>query len=106
MTIKKIVFTLLIFCSVSIYAQDTLSYNEVFKQYSIALELTKEQKTQFNVILEKYKSELYNSTIEVKSFNKTNKLRDLEFYKVLSKEQFSKYKKAKLEIEPTLKYRY
>ena len=73
---------------------------------SIPKSLTEEQASKFTLILEKHNAELYKNDIDSKTFNKFNKLRDLEFYKLLDTEQYEKYKKVKLEIEPTLKYRF
>lgn len=103
---RKLIFTFLIFCSIYLNAQDVLSVKELMKQYETKLELTENQKTKFNLILGKYLTELNKKGIDNKSFNKTNKLRDLEFYELLSKEQFNNYKKVKLEIEPSLKFRF
>ena len=97
---------MLIFCSISLNSQDVLSAKELIKQYKIELELSEIQVAKFVSIIEKYSALLNKSDIDHKNFNKTNKLRDLEFYELLSKQQFDKYKTAKLKIEPTLKYRF
>lgn len=75
-------------------------------QYENKLNLTKDQAIKFSNILEEYYDDLYKKEIDDKTFNKLNKLRDLEFYKIMTKEQFSIYKKAKKEIEPQLKFRF
>ncbi|MFT5215435.1 MAG: hypothetical protein ACI83H_000544 [Glaciecola sp.] len=103
---RKLLFLFIIFCSFSLNAQDEVSIKELLKNYEVKLELSKVQTSEFTLVLEKYINILNDKVIDNKSFNKNNKLRDLEFYKLLSKEQFNVYKKVKLEIEPTLKFRF
>jgi hypothetical protein len=103
---KKFVFTLLILSSFALNAQDMLSTKKLLVQYKIKLDLTKEQASNFVLVLEKFNTDLYKKDVDNSAFNKTNKLRDLEFYKLLNAEQYNKYKKVKLEIEPTLKFRF
>jgi Golgi nucleoside diphosphatase len=105
-TMRKLLFLFIIFCSFSLNAQDEVSIKELLKNYEVKLELSKVQTSEFTLVLEKYINILNDKVIDNKSFNKNNKLRDLEFYKLLSKEQFNVYKKVKLEIEPTLKFRF
>ncbi|PTM08803.1 MAG: hypothetical protein DA407_07175 [Bacteroidetes bacterium] len=103
---RKLMFLFIILCSFSLNAQDISSIKELLKSYEVKLELNEVQTSKFVLVLEKYINKLYDEDIDNTSFNKNNKLRDLEFYKLLSKEQFDVYKKVKLEIEPTLKFRF
>ena len=103
---KKLVLALFILSAFVLNAQDIVNSKILLTQYEEKLELTEEQASKFTLILEKQNAELYKNDIDSKTFNKFNKLRDLEFYKLLDTEQYEKYKKVKLEIEPTLKYRF
>ena len=103
---KKLVLALFILSAFVLNAQDVVNSKILLTQYEEKLELTEEQASKFTLILEKQNAELYKNDIDSKTFNKFNKLRDLEFYKLLDTEQYEKYKKVKLEIEPTLKYRF
>lgn len=103
---KKFVFVFIVFWSISLCAQDMLSVKKLIEQYEVKLDLTKEQASNLDLILENYNAILYKKDLDKKEFNKTNKLRDLDIYKMLTKSQFEKYKKVKLEIEPTLKFRF
>ena len=103
---KKLVLALFILSAFVLNAQDVVNSKILLTQYEEKLELTEEQASKFTLILEKHNAELYKNDIDSKTFNKFNKLRDLEFYKLLDTEQYEKYKKVKLEIEPTLKYRF
>jgi len=103
---KKFVFVLLILSSFALNAQDILGTKNLLTQYKVKLDLTKDQVSSFAFILEKFNTDLYKKDIDNITFNKINKLRDLEVYKLLNSEQFEKYKKAKLEIESILKYRF
>lgn len=103
---KMFILTILAFLSISLNAQDEMSTKGLVSQYKIKLDLTKEQTSSLVLIIENFSKKIHSKNLDNKEFNKTNKLRDLEIYKLLSKEQFEKYKKAKLEIEPTLKFRF
>lgn len=103
---KKLVLALFILSAFVLNAQDVVNSKKLLTQYEEKLELTEEQASKFTLILEKHNAKLYKNDIDSKTFNKFNKLRDLEFYKLLDAEQYEKYKKVKLEIEPTLKYRF
>jgi hypothetical protein len=103
---KKLVLALFILSAFVLNAQDVVNSKKLLTQYEEKLDLTEEQASKFTLILEKHNVGLYKNDLDSKTFNKLNKLRDLEFYKLLDAEQYEKYKKAKLEIEPTLKYRF
>lgn len=103
---KKFALALFILSAFVLNAQDLVNSKKLLTQYEEKLDLTEEQASKFMLILEKHNVGLYKNDIDSKTFNKLNKLRDLEFYNLLDAEQFEKYKKLKLEIEPTLKYRF
>ena len=103
---KKLVLALFILSAFVLNAQDVVNSKKLLTQYEEVLDLTEEQASKFTLILEKHNVGLYKNDIDSKTFNKLNKLRDLEFYKIMTKEQFSIYKEAKKEIEPQLKYRF
>ncbi len=89
----------------TVFAQKSMSNKEILQLYSTQLDLNANQFKQFRIIFKKYKTKLNKKTSN-SEFNKVNKLRDLEIYSILSKEQFNAYKKEKLELEPKLKYRF
>ncbi|MEZ4797433.1 MAG: hypothetical protein R2785_09710 [Flavobacteriaceae bacterium] len=103
---KKFTLLLFLLSVFALSAQDLVSPKKLMTQYENKLNLTKDQAIKFSNILEEYYDDLYKKEIDDKTFNKLNKLRDLEFYKIMTKEQFSIYKKAKKEIEPQLKFRF
>ena len=103
---KKLMLLAFIFCSLALNAQEELSLKELTIEYQKRLELHENQTVKFATILAKYQSDLKTKNLGKKEFNRKNKLRDLEFYELLTKEQFSKYKKIKIELEPNLKYRF
>lgn len=103
---KKLVLALFILSAFVLYAQDLDNSKKLLAQYEEKLDLAEEQASKFTLILEKHNAQLYKNNLDSKTFNKLNKLRDLEFYNLLDAEQYEKYKKVKLEIEPTLKYRF
>jgi hypothetical protein len=105
-TMKKLVLALFILSAFVLNAQDVVDSKKLLIQYEEKLDLTEYQTSKFTLILEKHNVELYKNDIDSKTFNKLNKLRDLEFYKLLDSEQFEKYKQVKLEIEPSLKFRF
>jgi len=103
---KKLMLLAIIFCSLTLSAQEKLSFKELTKEYQARLGLQENQTEKFTSILKKHYSILNTKNLDSKDFNAKNKLRDLEFYELLTKEQFSKYKKIKIELEPNLKYRF
>ncbi len=103
---KKIALALFILSAFVLNAQDVADSKKLITQYEEKLDLTEDQVSKFTLILEKHNVDLYKKDIDSKTFNKLNKLRDLELYKLLDSEQFDKYKKVKLEIEPSLKFRF
>ena len=103
---KRIVFLLLVFWSFFVNAQDTLISIRIADKYASLIEFSGNQKDKFLLILEKYNLELYKKDIDKQKFNKANKLRDLEVFKLLNPEQFTIYKEAKSKIEPSLIFRF
>ena len=103
---RKIAFVILIFCPFFLNAQEDISSIKIADKYASLIEFYDKQKYDFQLIIEKYYSELYNKNIDKQDFNKINKLRDLEVFKLLNKEQFAQYKKAKTKIESSLIYRF
>ena len=104
-TMRKLVFVFFVLSTFALSAQD-INTKEILAQYQIKLDLTTEQTSNFGSILEKFNIELYKKDIANNTFNKSNKIRDLEIYKLLNAIQFEAYKKVKLDIEPTLKFRF
>ncbi len=96
---------LVLFSSMVVMSQDNKSISVLKKMYAKELKLTKEQLSDFVIILKKYKKDLYRKNINNKDFNRLNKSRDLEFYYVLNEVQFEKFRKIKLNIEPELRYK-
>lgn len=103
---KKLVLALFILSAFVLNAQDVVNSKKLLTQYEEKLDLTEEQASEFMLILEKHNVGLYKNDIDSKTFNKLNKLRDLELYNLFDTEQFEKYKQVKLEIEPSLKFRF
>mgnify|MGYP000686666083 FL=1 len=102
---KIFIVILGLFSSMVVMSQDNKSISVLKKMYAKELKLTKEQLSDFVIILKKYKKDLYRKNINNKDFNRLNKSRDLEFYYVLNEVQFIKFKKIKLNIEPELRYK-
>lgn len=83
--------------------------NKVHKEYVNKLKLDATQSKKFKTILKKYNpilKDLFDKKSSKNEVNSQIKLMDLEVYKLLSKEQFSKYKKVKLELESFKKYKF
>jgi hypothetical protein len=102
---KIFIVILGLFSSMVVMSQDNKSISVLKKMYAKELKLTKEQLSDFVIILKKYKKDLYRKNINNKDFNRLNKSRDLEFYYVLNEVQFIKFRKIKLNIEPELRYK-
>jgi hypothetical protein len=102
---KNLLILIVFVSSITVFAQKIMSNKETLQLYSSQLHLSANQFKQFRIIFKKYKTKLNKNTSDAQ-FNKVNKFRDLEVYEILSKEQYSVYKKVKLEIEPKLKYRF
>lgn len=92
--------------SLTLFSQVEKNQDTLLTLYISKLELNDIQTEEFTLIYNKYKVNFSKKDIDNNTFNKINKLRDLEIYNVLTKEQFSIYKKVKKEIEPQLKYRW
>jgi len=102
---KIFIVILGLFSSMVVMSQDNKSISVLKKMYAKELKLTKEQLSDFVIILKKYKKDHYRKNINNKDFNRLNKSRDLEFYYVLNEVQFKKFRKIKLNIEKELRYK-
>lgn len=103
---KYIFIVVLLLTSLILSAQEPKTDKEIYKTYTSELNLDTNQSKQFIKILKKYKNKLRKNNIDNNTFNKQNKLRDLEVYEMLDHEQFEMYKKMKLKLEPAYKYRF
>jgi len=102
---KRIFFLILIVSSLVINAQDNKSTNKILESYLTELKLDDTQTQQFIIVYNKYKNQLNSETIENNEFNKINKKRDLELYKLFTKEKLNLYRKLKRELEPSFGFR-
>jgi len=100
-----LVFIMLL-TSLTFFSQVEKNQDTLLTHYITKLELNDIQTEEFTLIYNKYKANIYKKDVEDNTFNKIIKLRDLEIYNMLTEEQFSIYKKVKIEIEPQLKYRW
>ena len=102
----------LLLFSMSIQAQEIDSrkhINKAHKAYTEQLQLSEAQSKEFKVVLNKFNpilKMLIHQKSDNKEFNKQLKLMDLEVYKILNQNQFSDYKRVKLELESFKKYRF
>lgn len=109
---KKIIFTcLFLVTTLIVTAQNNakdLNINEIHTSYMQVLKLEKAAAKKFKKILIKYNKELFSAEkTENKSlYNKVLKKMDLEVYAICTPVQFDTYKKLKLELEPSKKYRW
>jgi len=92
--------------SLTLFSQVEKNQDTLLTHYISKLELNDIQTEEFTLIYNKYKANFSKKDIDNNTFNKINKLRDLEIYNMLTEEQFNIYKKVKKEIEPQLKYRW
>ncbi|MEQ6122608.1 hypothetical protein AAON49_00215 [Pseudotenacibaculum sp. MALMAid0570] len=101
-----------LFVWTSIYAQeidDKKYINKIHKEYVEKLGLNNNQTKGFKSILKKHNAilkTLLEQKKDTREINKQIKLLDLEVYKILTREQFSEYKRIKLQLEDYKKYRY
>jgi len=112
MRIRHLLYMVLFFTSMGMYAQEFPSSKElnvIGDLYSEELNLSKETSKKFNELLFYYNDKLVAIdsvgklySIEV---NRIVKLFDLEIYKLLSEKELDRYKKVKVSIEPYKKYR-
>lgn len=111
--LKRILLFVILFFSLlgSNYGQNINSekkINTVLKKYQKELNLNKEQFKKFKIILLKYNpkiTKLINSKASSFEINKLVKLESLEIFKILSREQFTGYKKLKKVLETNKRYR-
>ena len=109
---KKIgLFFILFLCfQGSNYAQNIHPKKKIItllKEYQKELNLSKEQSKKIKTILLTYNPEitkLINSKASSFEINKLVKLESLEIFKILSREQFTKYKKLKKVLETNKRY--
>ena len=93
------------------YAQSTYHKKKittVLKKYQKELNLSKEQSKKIKTILLTYNpkiTKLINSKASSFEINKLVKLESLEIFKILSREQFTGYKKLKKVLETNKRYR-
>ncbi|MBN4070373.1 hypothetical protein JYT76_01700 [Olleya sp. AH-315-F22] len=92
--------------SLTLFSQVEKNQDTLLTHYISKLELNDIQTEEFTLIYNKYKENIFKKDIDNNTFNKINKLRDLEIYNMLTEEQSSIYKKVKKKIEPQLKYRW
>lgn len=78
--------------------------NEISQMYSTKLDLTKSQSKKIKKFLRKYNI-LLEEIDDRKTFNKIVKMQTLEISKLVSKEQYTKFKKVILELEPFKNYK-
>ena len=109
---KKILFLFLIFfCVNNNYAQEIDSkkhINKIHKIYEQKLILNKKQSKKIKEILWKYNSkikDLIDSEATKIEINQLTKVETLEIYNILSRKQFTEYKKLKKDIEEYKRYR-
>jgi hypothetical protein len=81
--------------SLTLFSQVEKNQDTLLTLYISKLELNDIQTEGFTLIYNKYKANIYKKDIDNTTFNKINKLRDLETYNMLTEEQFSVYKKVK-----------
>jgi len=110
---KKLIFflMLLFFFVKSNYSQEINSkkhINKIHKVYEQKLILNKKQSKKIKEILWKYNSkikDLIDSEATKIKINQLTKEETLEIYNILSREQFTEYKKLKKDIEEYKRYR-
>ncbi len=109
---KKILFLFLIFfCVNNNYAQEIDSkkhINKIHKVYEQKLILNKKQSKKIKEILWKYNpkiKDLIDDEATKIEINQLTKVETLEIYNILSREQFTEYKKLKKDIEEYKRYR-
>jgi len=101
---------ILLFFSLNIQAQkfESKKYiNKIHKKYETELKLDKKQSIAFKKVLKTYNPQikkLISNKVSSRDFNKKIKLHDLEIYKILTANQFTIYKKIKIELEEYKKY--
>ena len=111
--LKRILLFVILFFSLlgSNYGQNINSekkINTVLKKYQKELNLSKEQSKKIKTILLTYNPEitkLINSKASSFEINKLVKLESLEIFKILSREQYTNYKKLKKVLETNKRYR-
>jgi lipopolysaccharide export LptBFGC system permease protein LptF len=106
MSMKLFLVFIMLLTSLTLFSQVEKNQDTLLTLYISKLELNDIQTEEFTLIYNKYKTNIYRKDIDNNTFNKINKLRDIEIYNMLTEEQFSVYKKVKKEIEPQLKYRW
>ena len=109
---RILLFVVLFFCLLgSNYGQNInpeKKINTLLKKYQKELNLNKKQSKKLKIILLKYNpkiTKLTNSKASSFEINKLVKLESLEIYKILSREQFTEYKKLKKVLERNKRYR-
>lgn len=109
---KKMFFMILLIVfsginTLSAQDNDKKTIAEVTKSYTKELNLSKAQARKFKKVLKSYSTAFNTSKVknDDKGFNEVLKEETLEIYKLLTKEQFKKYKAIKARIEPNKVFR-
>lgn len=98
-----LIFTLLSF--IDIHSQEENFKVHVIDKYITELKLDESDQKAIATILLKYKPLFEKEPISNRDYNVILKKEALEIYEILSKDQFSIYKKIQQNIEPNKKFR-
>lgn len=93
----------------TIYSQDYSDkkhIEQINKEYTKKLQLTADESNEFEKILLKYNHQLKDAEQDKKLFNKILKAQTIAVFNLVSKEQYTHYKKLTLELEPYKKFRF
>lgn len=103
---KHLLTCLLFVLCFNSFSQEDATKEKIINNYIVELNLNQKQVMIFSEIIDKYHDTLKDAKLTDNEFNKINKQRGLEIYKVLNKNQFAVYKRLQKDIEPDLNYRF
>jgi len=92
-----------------VYCQDYSDkkyIEQINKEYTQKLQLTADESNEFEKILLKYNQQLKDAEQDKKLFNKILKEQTIAVFNLVSKEQYTHYKKLTLELEPYKKFKF
>jgi hypothetical protein len=102
---KNFLFLILLISSTILSAQEKEESDSILNGYLTELKLNSSEMEQFTSIYNKYKTQLNSKSVDNNTFNKLNKERDLELYKLFTEEEREIYRRLKRKLEPSFGFR-
>ena len=103
---KLVLATLLLFSFQLMNSQTEKESKFIVDKYTTELGLSSEQHQKFQDIFFRFEAQFENEVNTISEFNKLLKMRDIEIFNMLSKEQRLLYKNIRTSLEPNRQYKF